>query len=254
MDQELKSMKQVDIIRTVTLPLMSKFGIGEGLELKVTRRGAKPNGGGEVIFKCPVRRKLLPLQFIKPGKIKRIRGVAYAMRVSPAMSNRIVDATRGVLNQFVPDIYIYTDHMKGAQSGKSPGFGLSLVAETTEGSFISAEMSSNQPGQEPSIPEDIGRQTAQLLLEEIYRGGCVDSRHQSLALLFMALGQSDVSKILTGPLSPYTIQFLRHLRDFFQLMFKIEAQKQLEDEQIGAEKVQLTCIGIGFSNLSKTIL
>ena len=40
------------------------------------------------------------------------------MRVSPAICNRVVDAVRGVLNQFVSDIYIYTDHCKGAQSGK----------------------------------------------------------------------------------------------------------------------------------------
>ena len=36
------------------------------------------------------------------------------------------------------------------------------------------------------------------------QGGCVDSRHQSLALLYMILGQRDVSKLLTGPLTPYT--------------------------------------------------
>ena len=42
----------------------------------------------------------------------------YAMRVSPAICNRVVDAVRGVLNQFVSDIYIYTDHCKGGQSGK----------------------------------------------------------------------------------------------------------------------------------------
>ena len=29
----------------------------------------------------------------------------YAMRVSPAICNRVVDAVRGVLNQFVSDIY-----------------------------------------------------------------------------------------------------------------------------------------------------
>ena len=42
----------------------------------------------------------------------------WAVRVSPAVANRIVDAARGVLNKFLPDIYIYTDHLKGSQSGK----------------------------------------------------------------------------------------------------------------------------------------
>ena len=44
---------------------------------KIIKRGAAPNGGGEVIFSCPVRRTLRPLQFTEPGKIKRIRGLAY---------------------------------------------------------------------------------------------------------------------------------------------------------------------------------
>lgn len=42
----------------------------------------------------------------------------YSVRVSPQMANRIVDSARSILNKFIPDIYIYTDHMKGVNSGK----------------------------------------------------------------------------------------------------------------------------------------
>ncbi|RVE65673.1 hypothetical protein OJAV_G00118820 [Oryzias javanicus] len=245
----------IDMLKTTAVPLMKKFGIdGEGFDLRVVKRGMAPGGGGEVIFTCPIRRTLKPVQLTEPGKIKRIRGVAYSVRVSPQMSNRIVESTRAVLNQFIPDIYIYTDHMKGANSGKSPGFGLTLVAETQDGCFLSAEMSSTPQGQgDPILPEDLGRNCAKLLLEEIYRGGCVDSSNQSLALLLMTLGQQDVSKVLLGPLSAYTIEFLRHIRDFFQVMFKIEVQKPLEDERKGGDKVLMTCVGVGYSNINKTI-
>lgn len=34
----------------------------------------------------------------------------YSVRVSPQMANRIVDSARSILNKFLPDIYIYTDH------------------------------------------------------------------------------------------------------------------------------------------------
>ncbi|XP_044898460.1 RNA 3'-terminal phosphate cyclase-like protein isoform X6 [Felis catus] len=177
----------------------------------------------------------------------------YSVRVSPQMANRIVDSARSILNKFIPDIYIYTDHMKGVSSGKSPGFGLSLVAETTTGAFLSAELASNPQGQGAAVlPEDLGQNCAKLLLEEIYRGGCVDSTNQSLGLLLMTLGQQDVSKVLLGPLSPYTIEFLRHLKSFFQIMFKIET-KPCGEELKGGDKVLLTCVGVGFSNLSKTL-
>ncbi|KAK7895616.1 hypothetical protein WMY93_020941 [Mugilogobius chulae] len=183
----------VDLLKLTSIPLMKKFG------MMVVKRGMAPGGGGEVVFKCPVRRTIKPVQLTDPGKIKRIRGIAYSVRVSPQMGNRIVESARSVLNQFLPDIYIYTDHMKGTHSGKSPGFGLTLVAETLNGTFLSAEMSSTPQGQgEPVLPEDIGKNCAKRLLEEIYRGGCVDSSNQSLALLLMTLGQPDVSKVLLG--------------------------------------------------------
>uniref|UniRef100_A0A1A7YFG5 RNA terminal phosphate cyclase-like 1 n=1 Tax=Iconisemion striatum TaxID=60296 RepID=A0A1A7YFG5_9TELE len=110
----------VDLLKSTALPMMKKFGIdGEGFDLKVVKRGMAPGGGGEVVFTCPVSRTIRPVQLTEPGKIKRIRGVAYSVRVSPQMGNRIVESARSVLNQFLPDIYIYTDHMKGANSGKS---------------------------------------------------------------------------------------------------------------------------------------
>ena len=43
--------------------------------------------------------------------MKRIRGVAFATRVSPQMCNRLVDGARGVLNPLLSDVYIFTDHM-----------------------------------------------------------------------------------------------------------------------------------------------
>ncbi|KAM4634697.1 RNA 3'-terminal phosphate cyclase-like protein [Polymixia lowei] len=245
----------VDLLKSTAIPVLKQFGIdGDSLDLKVVKRGIAPGGGGEVVFTCPIRRTVRPVQLLDPGKIKRIRGVAYSVRVSPQMANRIVDSARGILNKFIPDIYIHTDHMKGASSGKSPGFGLTLVAETLTGCFLSAEMSSTPQGQgDPVLPEDLGTNCAKLLLEEIHRGGCVDSSNQSLALLFMTLGQQDVSKVLLGPLSPYTIEFLRHIRDFFQILFKIETQEPLEEERKGGEKVLMTCVGVGFSNINKTI-
>ena len=53
---------------------------------------------------------------------------------------------------------------------RSPGFGLTLVAETLNGSFLSAEMSSTPQGQGDIIlPEDLGTNCAKMLLEEVYR-------------------------------------------------------------------------------------
>jgi len=179
------------------------------LEYKVIKRGAKPLGGGEVFFKCPTKLKLIPINLTDPGKIKRIRGIAYGMRISPAVCNRLVETAKGVLLKFLPDVYIISDHQKGENAGNSPGFGLTLVAETINGVFLCGEACSLPKGsrelnQNPSVPEDVALQATHNLLEEIYRGGCVDSSQQYLTFLFMVLNQKDVSRVLTGILSPFS--------------------------------------------------
>ena len=45
-----------------------------------------------------------------------------------------------------------------------------MVAESTTGSMLSIQTSSNPPGEGQSVvPEDLGKQAAEMLLEEIYR-------------------------------------------------------------------------------------
>lgn len=256
----------VDAIKHSSLSVIKRFlGAADDneLEIKIVSRGLRPSGGGTVIFKCPIRRVLRPLQLLESGKVKRIRGVAFATRVSPQMANRMVDIAKGILLKYIPDIYIYTDHLKGKNSGKSPGFGLSLVAETTNGVFYTGEAVSNPSGsgKELSVPEDIAKEAAHSLLNDIYRGGAVDTLNQGLTTLFMAFGQRDLSKVQFGPLSPYTIQLLRHIKEFLELTFKLESSQSNTDcnadienqYKTGSKKIIATCVGIGFTNLSKTV-
>lgn len=63
----------VDIFRAVTLPLLKHFGIEEGMELKVKKRGAPPDGGGEVYFRCPLVRQVKSIFLVDTGLVKRIR-------------------------------------------------------------------------------------------------------------------------------------------------------------------------------------
>ncbi|EFN89340.1 RNA 3'-terminal phosphate cyclase-like protein [Harpegnathos saltator] len=244
----------VDRILTAGVPILKKFLAGDNeVVLKICKRGAAPLGGGEVCFKCPISRNLKTIQLEDSGMVKRVRGTACSIRVSPAVANRIVESAKGILLKFLPDIYIHTDHCKGSASGKSPGFGVTLTAETTKEVFFSGQAFSPlmTTGSLPCVPEDIGKEAAMKLLDEIYRNGCVDSVFQSMTAVFMALGKKDVSKVIVGPLTPAMIQFLRDLRDFFGTVFKIEPVK--EEEEL-LPQVHLTCLGIGYTNISKRTL
>lgn len=244
----------VDRIQTAAIPILKKFLSGDNeVVFTIRKRGAAPLGGGEIHFKCPNSRNLKTIQLEDSGMVKRIRGTACSIRVSPAIANRIIESAKSVLLKFLPDVYIHADHCKGAASGKSPGFGVTLTAETNKETFFSGQAFSPlmTTGSLPCIPEDLGKQAAMELLDEIYRNGCVDSPFQSMTAAFMALGKKDVSKITVGPLTPTMIQFLRDLRDFFGVVFKIEPVKE-EDEIL--PQVQLTCLGIGYTNISKRTL
>ena len=55
----------------------------------------------------------------------------------------------------------------------------------------------------------------------------------------------------------FRIQFLRHLKDFTGVMFKIQTQDKDPDDDSktgGKTKVLLSCVGIGFTNVNKGII
>ncbi|TFK30198.1 18S rRNA biogenesis protein [Coprinopsis marcescibilis] len=236
----------VDLLRTVTLPHLQFFGISDGLELRIKKRGSPPNGGGEVQFLCPVVKQVKTINFTDAGKIKRIRGIAHAVRVSPQFSNRMIEASRSVLNRYIPDIYLYSDVYKGEESGKSPGYALSLLAESTTGALHCSEALS-EPG---VVPEDIALKATRALLSEIERGGCVDRQHQILVLLLMVLGSEDVGKVLMGEPTLRTIQFLRDVKDFFGTSFKIISANSSDPE---CKQLVFSCYGTGYINSNRTL-
>lgn len=239
----------VDALKLSSIPLMKKFvGDIEGtkLDIKINSRGFKPEGGGQILFTCPIVRQLHPVQILEDGKVKRVRGVAVAARVSPQTANRMIETSKGLLLNFLPDVYIYSDHHKGKSSGLSPGFSLSLSAETTEGCIYTSSAVSNAKGSGdgPSIPEDVAKEATYMLYSEIQRGGCIDSISQSLVLTLMAFNQKDVSKVKLGALTTYTIHFLRHLKEFCGLTFQLDSSAN--------PCVIATCQGIGYKNLSRS--
>ena len=231
----------VDVLRTVTLPLLRHFGI-EGAALSIAKRGAPPNGGGEVTLELSPLRQLEPINVIDTGKVRRVRGVAYGMKVSPQMANRMVDGARKVLNNYLPDVWVYTDVHKGKTSGASPGFGVCLVAETTSGCLLSAEIA----GYAGALPEHLGLTCADGLLEQVVQGGAIDAANQPLVLTLMCLGPEDVSRIRLGAeLSPSAISTLRLLKDFLGVTFRIEVDAD--------GSLLLACRGAGFKNTSQRV-
>mmetsp|Transcript_59119 Transcript_59119/g.129669 ORF Transcript_59119/g.129669 Transcript_59119/m.129669 type:complete len:369 (+) Transcript_59119:58-1164(+) len=236
-----------DTFRTATLPLLAKFGLEEQLSFKILKRGAPPLGGGEVIFSCPITKGIQPIELLNEGKVKRVRGVAYTTKVSPQFAARMVDSARAVLNDFLPDVWVYTDHCKGEACGNSPGYGISLVAETIARSLKSADAcASLQDDEALGSPEAVGSRVAERLLAEINLDGVVDTAHQALVLYFLSLAEeTKPSRVRLSRLSPAAAQMLRHIRDFLGVVF------QIREDHGESGTVVLSCIGAGITNTAR---
>ncbi|TMS35550.1 hypothetical protein L596_002930 [Steinernema carpocapsae] len=76
----------------------------------------------------------------------------------------------------------------------------------------------------------------------------------------MTLCEKDVSVFLSGPLSNNSISGLRNLQAFFGMVFNLtqEVNKDSEEDDSTTKgsnnRVRLTGMGVGFSNLNKVIL
>ncbi|KAG5388193.1 hypothetical protein IGI04_029734 [Brassica rapa subsp. trilocularis] len=248
----------VDTIRNATLHILKRFGVpSEGLDLKIEARGVAPEGGGEVLLTIPNVQSLTAVQWVEEGMVKKIRGWTFSARVSSDFEHSMRFAARGVFNNLLPDVHIFNDHKSGPHAGKSPGYGISLVAETTAGCYISADTAvscgrADETGeidverQERKPAEDTGVEIASWLLQEIEKGGVVDSTHQGLLFILCALCQQDVSKVRVGTLSPYGVETLRNLKEFLGVTFSFRP-----DPSTGT--VILTCVGSGLINLSRKL-
>ncbi|KAL5180980.1 putative RNA 3'-terminal phosphate cyclase-like protein [Glycine soja] len=225
----------IDTFKSTTLPILKRFGVPfEDLELKVESRGLPPNGGGEVVLSVPVVQNLTAVSWIDEGFVRKIRGTTFSTRVSVQFEYSMIKSARGIINPLVSDVHIFSDHRSGPEAGNSPGYGISLVAETTSGCFISADTAVSQARDEDTSgladdakrdlmpPDDIGVGIANALVGEIAQNGVVDSTHQGLLFLLCALCPQDVSKVRVGKLSQHGVETLRNLRDFLDLKFIIK--------------------------------
>jgi len=257
----------IDYFQYTLPPILSRFGISSddldyNFSIKILNRGGCPDGGGKVKISCPIinsssspnSKSLHSIDWTDEGKIKRIRGYAISCRMNPTSSARLAHATKGLCLKLLPDVWIHTDvHSAsnkknvGGGCGPNPSLGVCLYTQSTTDVILCAETSLDiniKKNNKRQLPEDLGQYGAALLLQEVQKGGVVDTAQQTLVLLWMCLTSEDVSRVRLGTLSPYTIQSLR----LFKLMFGVEYKVRCEDD---TKTVLLSCLGTGYRNLAR---
>lgn len=262
-----KGDMSVDSIRTAILPIYEHFGIlSAKLELRILQRscaGPGGRGGGGIVelrFGSQVRLpKTLHLNRA-PGRIRRIRGVAYCTGVSASNNTRMIHSARGVLNALVSDVNLASqydqaplvpeknDPSKKRRTGI--GFGLSLVAESSAwGVLYSADLVS--PSQGGVTPEDIGKQCAYQLLETIQRGGCVASAAVPTVLMLMAMGSQDVGRLRMGRDVMGTEEVIGLGRDLKKFGASSWGMRDVDEDD--SDDIIVSVKGTGVGNVGKKI-
>lgn len=254
----------VDSFRTAILPLFGLFGIPPArIELRVLSRscaGPGGKGGGgcvELRFASQVRLpKTLHLNR-NPGRIKRIRGVAYCTGVSASNNARMIHSAREVLNPLVADIHVAaqydqaplvpTGDKAGSKRRLGIGFGLSLVAESSAvGVLYSADVVVPPEGR--VVPEDVGKQCAYQLLETIAKGGCVSSTAAGTVLALMAMGSEDVGRLRMGREVVGTEEMVGLARDLKTFGASSWGLRDVEDD---TDDIVVTVKGSGVGNVGR---
>lgn len=236
----------LEAIKWGMMPVMEKFGVRE-CALHTLKRGSPPLGGGEVhlIVDSLIAQPLTMHELERPT-ISSIRGVAYSTRVSPSMVNRMIDAAKVVLKKVGCEVNITADVWRGENSGKSPGWGITLVAETKKGWCYFAE----KIGDAGDVPEDIGNVVAYHLLEEISKSAAVSRDQLPLALVYMVIGKEDIGRlrITSDQIDEKLINLLRDIKSIFGTeVFLKPVDYDNTDDFIATIK------GMGFTNTSKKI-
>ena len=69
---------------------------------------------------------------------------------------------------------------------------------------------------------------------------------QVLILCVCAMGPAEINECRLGPLTPYAVQMLRHLRDFLDTVFTVKPEQD-------SSTLFLSCVGAGIKNMFKAV-
>ncbi|CCK71954.1 rRNA-processing endoribonuclease KNAG_0I01690 [Huiozyma naganishii CBS 8797] len=236
----------IDVLKWGMLPVLEKFGVRE-CALHTLKRGSPPLGGGEVhLVVDSLIAQPITMHELETPIISSIRGVAYSTRVSPSLVNRMIDGAQKVLKDVGCTVNITADVWRGENSGKSPGWGITLLAEMKKNWCLFSECI----GDAGDVPEDIGAKAAYHLLEEISRSTAIGRGQLPLAIVFMVIGKEDIGRLRINK-NQIDENFIHLLRDIKKIFGTEVYLKPVNDPE--SDDFIATVKGVGFTNANKKI-
>lgn len=222
----------VDYIEGVLLPNLRLIGVKANL--KLSRRGFYPRGGGEVELSTEPVGKLKPIILDKLGEISEVRGLAYSCRLPEHIVNRFASSASEKLSiiGLKPIFEKEVLQPSNPKCSLDPGCGLVLTVKHTYG-YLGVD----RLGVIGRRAELIGSEAAEELVN-LLRGGYPVDKHLCDQLIVWASLADGVSRFKTVELTLHALTCIELSKIILNAEFKI-------DGGLGRPS-EIECRGIGF--------
>jgi len=208
----------VDYVRYVLIPLLKRMGYR--IELEVLRRGHYPRGGGIVVFRAEPSGRLNAIDLVNRGEVFRIRGVSHAVKLPKHVAERQANAAKEVLQRklSVPIEISIEWYPPDRDPHLGPGSGITLVAECSD-SLIGADAL----GERGKRAEDVGREAAKELVEEIDSGAALD-KHMGDMIIVPAALACGTSVFTSSKLTMHAYTVVELVKKFVNADIRIDGE------------------------------
>ena len=190
----------IDYVRFVVLPLLSR--VGYAAELKLLRRGHYPKGGGRVSMRVQPCKGLRPLLLTERSEIKEVRGISHSVKLPSHVAQRQASAALEILKKMDQlDVLVELETYPAETDPHiAPGSGIVLYTGEECGPVLGAD----SVGERGKPAEEVGRQAAKQLVEEIKSGAPVDRHMSDMLIPYLAVADGK-SEFRTSQITMHTI-------------------------------------------------
>ncbi len=209
----------INYLRNVFLPTLR--GVGVTSEIAIQKYGYYPKGMGEATMTVERNPNLKSFVLESFGKLKAIRGVSVCtFLANRQVAERQAKAAQNLLaqNGFKAGIQVINDKSNPLQKGSS----IVLWAETDTGCIVGAD----SIGQLRKMAEDVGKEAAQNLINELHAEPTVDVFLADMLIPYMALARGK-SAILTRTISEHIESNIWLMEKMLNIKFTIEKVNDL---------------------------
>ncbi len=220
----------VDYVKHVLIPILSRMGYR--MELEVVRRGHYPRGGGIVVLRSQPSGRIQAVELSQRGELVKIRGFSHAVKLPKHVAERQAKAAEERLRNAVRvPIEIATEwYPPDKDPHLGPGSGIVLVAECR-----SSLLGADALGAKGKRAEEVGREAADKLLEELGSGAALD-RHMGDMIVAPAALACGTTVFTASRFTMHAYTVMEIVKKFLDIDIEIrgEMEKPFRAKIVGA--------------------